>query len=36
MHTILNRVGGFALITMIGFYLSAFGQAAFGVATLGG
>ena len=32
MQTLLNRLGGFALITMIGFYLSTFGL---GMATLG-
>ena len=32
MHTLLSRFGGFALITMIGFYLSTFGL---GMATLG-
>jgi hypothetical protein len=35
MQTLLNRLGGFALITMIAFYVSTFGQAAFGMATLG-
>jgi hypothetical protein len=32
MQTLLDRLGGFALITMIGFYLSTFGL---GLATLG-
>jgi|HubBroStandDraft_4_1064222.scaffolds.fasta_scaffold1827625_1 hypothetical protein len=36
MQTILNRLGGFALITLIGFYVSTFGQAALGMTTLGG
>ena len=35
MQPLLNRLGGFALITMVGFYLSTFGQAAFGMVTLG-
>ena len=30
MQTLLNRLGGFALITMIGFYLSTFGMATLG------
>jgi len=30
MQTILNRLGVFSLITMIGFYLSAFGVALAG------
>jgi hypothetical protein len=32
MQTLLNRLGGFALMTMIAFYVSTFGL---GVATLG-
>ena len=35
MQTILSRFGGFALITLAGFYLSTLGQAAFAMATLG-
>jgi len=35
MQTLLSRLGGVALITLIGFYLSTFGQAALGMATLG-
>jgi hypothetical protein len=31
MQTLLNRLGGFALITMIGFYVSTFGMATLGV-----
>jgi hypothetical protein len=30
MQTILNRLGGFSLIAMIGFYLSTFGMALSG------
>jgi hypothetical protein len=32
MQTLLNRFGGFALVTMIGFYLSTFGL---GLSTIG-
>ncbi len=35
MQTVLSRIGGFALITLVGFYLSTLGQAALGMATLG-
>jgi hypothetical protein len=30
MQTILSRLGGFALITLVGFYLSTFGMATLG------
>ena len=35
MQPLLSRLGGLALITMIGFYVSTFGQAAVGLASLG-
>jgi hypothetical protein len=35
MQNLLNRLGGIGLIVVVGFYLSTFGQAAFGMATLG-
>jgi hypothetical protein len=34
MTTLLNRIAAFGLITLIGFSLTAFGQAAWGIATL--
>ena len=36
MQTILTRVSALGLIMLIGFQLTAFAQAAWGVATLGG
>jgi hypothetical protein len=34
MQSVLTRIGAFGLIILIGFSLTAFGQAAWGIATL--
>jgi hypothetical protein len=34
MTTLLNRIAAFGLVTLVSFSLTAFGQAAWGIATL--